>query len=194
MHFNPLPPHGGRHRTVYIKVDGCYFNPLPPHGGRPHCSAIALAIPGFQSTPSAWRETRRHCARNSMSNHFNPLPPHGGRLFVPREKFIFNAISIHSLRMEGDRTAPKSWQNTIISIHSLRMEGDGNVPQRHRCRGEISIHSLRMEGDSKLTAPRRKAKNFNPLPPHGGRLCNTRSSDHGRLFQSTPSAWRETGS
>ena len=35
-------------------------------------------------------------------------------------------------------------------------------------------------------------ENFNPLPPHGGRLCNTRSSDHGRLFQSTPSAWRET--
>ena len=37
--------------------------------------------------------------------------------------------------------------------------------------GLISIHSLRMEGDDTATihqdAP---AGNFNPLPPHGGRL------------------------
>ena len=57
-----------------------------------------------------------------------------------------------------------------ISIHSLRMEGDlhmgDGVVQIH----SISIHSLRMEGDS-------------PMRDCWIPLC---------LFQSTPSAWRET--
>ncbi len=34
--------------------------------------------------------------------------------------------------------------------------------------------------------------NFNPLPPHGGRLCGSSLDSCSRLFQSTPSAWRET--
>ena len=33
---------------------------------------------------------------------------------------------------------------------------------------------------------------FNPLPPHGGRLCEPIPSCHIYIFQSTPSAWRET--
>ena len=33
---------------------------------------------------------------------------------------------------------------------------------------------------------------FNPLPPHGGRLCGSSLDSCSRLFQSTPSAWRET--
>ena len=37
MHFNPLPPHGGRHyQNREIIRTGYHFNPLPPHGGRPH--------------------------------------------------------------------------------------------------------------------------------------------------------------
>ena len=57
-----------------------------------------------------------------------------------------------------------------ISIHSLRMEGDERVRHvqgRNRC---ISIHSLRMEGD-KIKVEQWNGKD---------------------LFQSTPSAWRET--
>ena len=44
-----------------------------------------------------------HTLRNIGVIHFNPLPPHGGRLEALSplgEKF---GISIHSLRMEGDR-------------------------------------------------------------------------------------------
>ena len=62
-------------------------------------------------------------------------------------KITGKTISIHSLRMEGDKCGKTNSYSILISIHSLRMEGDG----------------------SKLTAPRRKA-----------------------IFQSTPSAWRET--
>ena len=34
--------------------------------------------------------------------------------------------------------------------------------------------------------------NFNPLPPHGGRLIAVVTLKHMIKFQSTPSAWRET--
>ena len=78
----------------------------------------------FQSTPSAWRET------------LDSLPRVGGA-----------AISIHSLRMEGDRNCLDDAHEQIISIHSLRMEGDFSFPSA----GRTAVH-------------------FNPLPPHGGRL------------------------
>ena len=56
-------------------------------------------------------------------------------------------ISIHSLRMEGDRECSVRFSVENISIHSLRMEGD---LERKRLSYNIDMH-------------------FNPLPPHGGR-------------------------
>ena len=102
------------------------------------------------------------------------------------------AISIHSLRMEGDRqwifqfdfdilfqSTPSAWRETLtnwrimdagdISIHSLRMEGDAAHRTGNR-EIRISIHSLRMEGD------------------RSGVSGNSGETE----FQSTPSAWRET--
>ena len=79
-------------------------------------------------------------------------------------------ISIHSLRMEGDYARKNLTNRNIISIHSLRMEGDcGNCKgsQQHT---DISIHSLRMEGD----------------------FANASTLFPVNVFQSTPSAWRET--
>ena len=101
----------------------------------------------FQSTPSAWRETRICGAAEWNQRHFNPLPPHGGRHIAEVQKTLPSAISIHSLRMEGDR------------VHHLRIQ---------------------------------RAKNFNPLPPHGGRLQTVKRLKAWYIFQSTPSAWRET--
>ena len=57
--------------------------------------------PLFQSTPSAWRETRT--------------------IVVPLTSKL---ISIHSLRMEGDGEKTRGRRKPVISIHSLRMEGD----------------------------------------------------------------------
>ena len=152
---------------------------------------------------------------------------------------ISEKISIHSLRMEGDyfssapcappqafQSTPSAWRETWqfqstgishgISIHSLRMEGDdcGYMGNLHH--DVISIHSLRMEGDSRGEMYAEVDRDFNPLPPHGGRQeealartadCNIsihslrmegddlmfRRPELLKLFQSTPSAWRETG-
>ena len=146
-HFNPLPPHGGRHGTRNSPMMQYYFNPLPPHGGRRKydfgenaditISIHSLRMEGdqsgvrtaraashfnplpphggrqfnifdcctcfqFQSTPSAWRETFPRTLTSQLAFHFNPLPPHGGRQRRSGIRDDLRAISIHSLRMEGD--------------------------------------------------------------------------------------------
>ena len=124
--------------------------------------------------------------------YFNPLPPHGGRPCKYTNSSNEIAISIHSLRMEGDAVArkenfsinrfqstPSAWRETCyntlkksiqgISIHSLRMEGDLFSIVLSKSPNCISIHSLRMEGDLPTVQVRRRLPYFNPLPPHGGR-------------------------
>ena len=146
-HFNPLPPHGGRPVLFpHLVRRSTHFNPLPPHGGRRRTARNAAYCQEFQSTPSAWRETQAAEKRGTRKN-----------------------ISIHSLRMEGDR----------ISCNS-------------RCTSQISIHSLRMEGDPVFPDPIINHFHFNPLPPHGGRPRQRRCKKRQLKFQSTPSAWRET--
>ena len=103
-------------------------------------------------------------------------------------------ISIHSLRMEGDfwyaafryvpgrfQSTPSAWRETRIKTYPVT-------------EGEISIHSLRMEGDTVQNNYYAGDMNFNPLPPHGGRLMNCPKCGSENVFQSTPSAWRETQS
>ena len=148
-YFNPLPPHGGRHRNHSNNTrHNDHFNPLPPHGGRRRKTCYEVfADLRFQSTPSAWRETAFGYGFKIQLFHFNPLPPHGGRLLD----------QCHAVRI------------IFISIHSLRMEGDQRLGKSPEPRN-ISIHSLRMEGDNRRQQPQAKASHFNPLPPHGGRL------------------------
>ena len=170
MDFNPLPPYGGR-PVKYAKnqnrekisihslrmegdflrrpehLPGKYFNPLPPYGGRRGGSVLLFMAVVFQSTPSVWRETKKHLFQGHeldisihslrmegdylctigfpQCSHFNPLPPYGGRRNLRRRRLRRNRISIHSLRMEGDFGVVFSVSvNAVISIHSLRMEGD----------------------------------------------------------------------
>ena len=64
---------------------------------------------------------------------------------------------------------PNSMIYTDISIHTLRVEGD--VPANQNILPfSISIHTLRVEGD----------------------VTEIEKSANGRVFQSTPSAWRVT--
>ena len=146
-----------------------HFNPLPPHGGRLPFSNRRFTDSTFQSTPSAWRETVSLMDSARPSRDFNPLPPHGGR---PVCMMLFTAkkrISIHSLRMEGDASSSDARSRCFISIHSLRMEGD-LVKKYNYSEYNISIHSLRMEGDFvTLFYFHLCTSHFNPLPPHGGR-------------------------
>ena len=146
----------------------------------------------FQSTPSAWRET-------------------GYCKFAVGTK----SISIHSLRMEGDdiksenskysssfQSTPSAWRETVpaaLVAVSLAFQSTPSAWRETICGGQtktvrrISIHSLRMEGDFPALSTGTATKHFNPLPPHGGRLRCNAFAVASLIFQSTPSAWRETG-
>ena len=128
------------------------------------------SLPRFQSTPSAWRETTYISPRENFSQSFQSTP---------------------SAWRETGWGADMAAEKQFISIHSLRMEGDQRLGKSPEPRN-ISIHSLRMEGDNRRQQPQAKASHFNPLPPHGGRLDKITEQDYADLFQSTPSAWRET--
>ena len=78
------------------------------------------------------------------------------------------------------QSTPSAWRETAFH------KGSG-------CIRAISIHSLRMEGDNGIRRNIRRICHFNPLPPHGGRLvASVALATVLLLFQSTPSAWRET--
>ena len=57
------------------------------------------------------------------------------------------AISIHALRVEGDKQAANDEKSVHISIHALRVEGDAYTKALQGIRAKISIHALRVEGD-----------------------------------------------
>ena len=144
-----------------------HFNPLPPYGGRHYNMPTQRAMEIFQSTPSVWRETPYIWLTRLQLRNFNPLPPYGGRLHnqlqstattrfqstpsVWRETFsgtktgLERRISIHSLRMEGDRAS-----RTLISVFQF-------TPSvwRETC-GSVKMETVSLD--------------FNPLPPYGGRL------------------------
>ena len=116
-----------------------------------------------------WRETQGTVCRQRGDIHFNPLPPCGGRR----------------------RNAKAEIARAAISIHSLRVEGDPDLLQVH-WDADISIHSLRVEGDRSYAFHNFGGCNFNPLPPCGGRPSLKKHVYRHLRFQSTPSVWRET--
>ena len=123
----------------------------------------------FQSTPSAWRET-------ALGGFFLGL-------FV---------ISIHSLRMEGDCTCTRNSRHSTnfnpLPPHGGRLSAT-TLRAVFRDFNPLPPHGGRLRRKFRPCGDR----NFNPLPPHGGRPY---ALDSGVLyfwiFQSTPSAWRET--
>ena len=148
-----------------------HFNPLPPHGGRPLRVSEITDITGiFQSTPSAWRETD----------------------FV-RSNCCHNVISIHSLRMEGDHRTYRRIRGKKY-FNPLPPHGGRHIVF-FRGRIQPNFNPLPPHGGRPPCAyPEQYSKiYFNPLPPHGGRRMPTGLFRVVAIFQSTPSAWRETG-
>ena len=127
-----------------------------------------LGIPVFQSTPSAWRETGI-CSHASAMLSFQSTPSAWRETKSAWDFSSSLAISIHSLRMEGDR-------NTSAAVRSAQYF---NPLPPHGGR-----HHLTVQGTD--------FRHFNPLPPHGGRLKPFEFHARQSAFQSTPSAWRET--
>ena len=102
--FNPLPPHGGRPKLAGMVDIVANFNPLPPHGGRRPSACRVTAQKLFQSTPSAWRETRYSRKLFLEIRYFNPLPPHGGRPSHPYTSsfsIYFNPLPPHGGRLKS---------------------------------------------------------------------------------------------
>ena len=99
----------------------------------------------FQSTPSAWRVT-------------------GGQ-FHSLLEFI---ISIHTLRVEGDKLHPVEVRPILISIHTLRVEGDEMY--MITCFNRDKFQSTPSAWRVTKTTPAKKApiRYFNPHPPRGG--------------------------
>ena len=191
-----------------------HFNPLPPYGGRRHDISHLRSSRQFQSTPSVWRETQGNLRYTSSLEisihslrmegdlvphlsisdrcHFNPLPPYGGRhtgktLLFP--KFHFNPLPPYGGRRNSDfssemstlfQSTPSVWRETLLvycaPAQYFTFQSTPSVWRETTWRRifcgfwDISIHSLRMEGDLK--------------PPMSINFVMT--------FQSTPSVWRET--
>ena len=168
------------------------FNPLPPHGGRPACvpvhthsSKISIHSLRMEGDPTLPPDGLEGCDFNPLPphggrhdnpysiqpliSHFNPLPPHGGRLHDDDgRKYIvyFNPLPPH-----GGRLCVCWCFRWIVHFNPLPPHGGrhngchiGDPPLN------ISIHSLRMEGDA---------------VDGSVEMCTF-------VFQSTPSAWRET--
>ena len=102
--------------------------------------------------------------------HFYPRPPRGGRHAKMERKNRRNSISIHALREEGDR---------VVLFITLIAPKFLSTPSARRA----TIHKLHAH---------RRARNFYPRPPRGGRLVRKASFDPQFAFLSTPSARRAT--
>ena len=146
-YFNPLPPHGGRLKGEYSFFA---FPEISIHSlrmeGDTFVTLLSIFQKSFQSTPSAWRETStyKHTAEQS-------------------------GISIHSLRMEGDLRREKLWKFLYLFQSTPSAWRETCYKLLYNVLVNISIHSLRMEGDDLIFLGMIWKKNFNPLPPHGGR-------------------------
>ena len=101
--FYPRPPRGGRqlHSCLNRMPQTISIHALREEGD-PRPNSSPLAWRAFLSTPSARRATT-YCFRNfSPDSHFYPRPPRGGRRCYKPLIRLYNPISIHALREEGD--------------------------------------------------------------------------------------------
>ena len=145
----------------------------------------------FLSTPSGWRATWRGATRLSLSQFLSTpsgwratgLDRHTGaqREFLSTPSGWRATFSFHRLSYF-----------VIISIHALRVEGDRYNADRMGLTTDISIHALRVEGDSTFRQYFNRCPNFYPRPPGGGRLQSITPTRRSRIFLSTPSGWRAT--
>ena len=80
-------------------------------------------------------------------------------------------VSIHALRVEGDRGHHWLRAAVCVSIHALRVEGDASDAEDAKA-AAVSIHALRVEGDSSTPFPGRRIRRFLSTPS-GWRATNT---------------------
>ena len=165
--FYPRPPRGGRHRAqldswrfcnisihaLREEGDGLFpdallvffvFLSTPSARRATSCASICEVGDGFLSTPSARRATSPRRTPSQAEANFYPRPPRGGRHDGLSRAVMFQLISIHALREEGDGLSCLFQQGEFISIHALREEGDhGFGSLTHLCWKFLSTPSAR---------------------------------------------------
>ena len=142
----------------------------PRAGSDPHCSAIALAMPGFQSTLPVRGATHGVFVVFILSAVFqSTLPVRGATIFqcFPRSNTV---ISIHAPRAGSDWLCRCPFHNNSgISIHAPRAGSDEIVGLIVTV-GMISIHAPRAGSDPfYFLVPYRYKFYFNPRSPCGER-------------------------
>ncbi len=190
--FNPLPPHGGRHRAITRGASAAYFNPLPPHGGRltaelERLRYICISIHSLRMEGDVVMRLRV-----SRPINFNPLPPHGGR----------QSPDVFISRHDRFQSTPSAWRETdndisgyFSGMHFNPLPPHGgrrSIRQAFRCACGFQSTPSAWRETLRRNYARILRRYFNPLPPHGGRQIHRRVPFGDNSFQSTPSAWRET--
>ena len=213
-HFNPLPPHGGRHLPPRRSQHGNYFNPLPPHGGRLNILWVLSGKLYFNPLPPHGGRRCTDVLLLSIREDFNPLPPHGGRrrlivLYSLRDIFQSTPSAWREtdtifpcLRYLIFQSTPSAWRETGGILGKMRAGMHFNPLPPHGGRRTVCGKRFRIEKFQSTPSAWRETRlylrlevffsYFNPLPPHGGRHAVILRSDKPQAFQSTPSAWRET--
>ncbi len=153
---------GFRHRCIFLSTPSarratccfgicdrgnCDFYPRPPRGGRPK--------------EQMWWTTHLH---------FYPRPPRGGRPGRRCGCDPYMGISIHALREEGD---PSGWQMPARSRRFLSTPSARRATRKARrscawLSAFLSTPSARRATEG-THHPIRRASDFYPRPPRGGR-------------------------
>ena len=145
----------------------------------------------FQSTPSVWRETAAH-TEQAAEEPFQSTPSVWRETADNTIWTVNGAISIHSLRVEGDRQ-PQGCPRSRYYFNPLPPCGGrpGGAPSPST---EIVYFNPLPPCGGRLRSWRRlpQRPHFNPLPPCGGRQSRRGCCCLLSRFQSTPSVWRET--
>ena len=111
---------------------------------------------------------------------------------MQKKERLITDISIHALRVEGDRGFYFILRRLPISIHALRVEGDAIGTGLLEQHSYISIHALRVEGDIINTAFDATQSVFLSTPSGWRATWQLRQAGNACEFLSTPSGWRAT--
>ena len=79
-------------------------------------------------------------------------------------------ISIHALRVEGDKDKNPEAEDRVISIHALRVEGDGAARPHHSNHKYFYPRPPGGGRPTRVDKAGHKRRYFYPRPPGGGRL------------------------
>ena len=103
-HFNPLPPCGGRHLSRFRPRRKLTFQSTPSVWRETtRLSTFTTRSKTFQSTPSVWRETTLVTHHIGTAETFQSTPSVWRETYITAHCRHEILISIHSLRVEGDR-------------------------------------------------------------------------------------------